>query len=124
MALKKNATYNFNTNLLKASEGKDIESVIKQWEIIYEEKREHQDGLCICQKKVKNIIYMYNINTTNTIIVGSSCRKKFNMENNKISNKILKVLFTPFYISNAEFKISSNWFSICIIFFNNYFKFF
>ena len=93
MTLKKNTTYNYNTNLLKASEGKDIESVIKQWEIIYEEKREHQDGLCICQKKVKNIIYMYNINTTNTIIVGSSCRKKFNMENNKISNKILKVLF-------------------------------
>jgi hypothetical protein len=87
--ITKDAKYKFDINLLKASFSQIIENAKKEWNIIYEEKRENNDGLCICQRKVKNIIYMYNIITKNTIIVGSTCCKKFNMSNNILNNKIL-----------------------------------
>ena len=83
------AKYKFNTNLLKASKSINLEDAKKEWKIIYEEKREENDGLCICQRKVKNIIYMYNIQTQNTIIVGTVCCKKFEMNKDKLSNTIL-----------------------------------
>ena len=83
------AKYKFNTNLLKASQSINLEDAKKEWKIIYEEKREENDGLCICQRKVKNIIYMYNIKTQNTIIVGTVCCKKFEMNKDKLSNTIL-----------------------------------
>jgi hypothetical protein len=87
--MDKNAKYKFNTNLLKASYSQELENAIKEWNIICDEKRNINDGICICQRKVKNVIYLYNIKTKNTIIVGSACYKKFNMKNEKLSNKIL-----------------------------------
>ncbi len=91
---KKDAKYNFNKNLIKASYCKEIENAKKEWKIIYEENRDNPDGQCICQRKVKNVIYMYNIKSKNTIIVGSVCCKKFNMENDKLNNSILSTLFS------------------------------
>lgn len=87
--ITKDSKYKFDINLLKASSSQIIENAKKEWNIIYEEKRKNNDGLCICQRQVKNVIYMYNIITKNTIIVGLSCCKKFNMSNNILNNKIL-----------------------------------
>ena len=86
---KKDAKYKFDTNLIKASHSKDLETAKKEWKIIFTEKRDEIDGLCICQRKVKYVTYMYNIETQNTIIVGTKCREKFNMGEENIKNKIL-----------------------------------
>jgi len=90
--LNKNAKYNFDANLISASYNKELTHSKKEWVFIYEEKRDKQDGVCICQRKVKNIIYMYNIKTKKTIIVGSACHKKFNMESSKVDKFLLNIL--------------------------------
>jgi hypothetical protein len=87
--VKKNAAYKFNTNLLKASSSQILNDAKKEWCVIYEEEREKQDGLCICQRKVKYVTYMYNVVTQYTIIVGTKCSKNFNMNKTKLANNIL-----------------------------------
>uniref|UniRef100_A0A6C0EFJ4 Uncharacterized protein n=1 Tax=viral metagenome TaxID=1070528 RepID=A0A6C0EFJ4_9ZZZZ len=84
---KKDAVYKFNENILKLSLNANIDNAKLEWEKILEDKN---DGLCICQHKIKNIIYMYNILTKKTIMVGSRCYKKFNFNNTTIKSKILK----------------------------------
>jgi hypothetical protein len=88
-SVKKNATYKFNTNLLKASSSQILKDAKKEWCVIYEEERDKQDGLCICQRNVKYVTYMYNVITQYTIIVGTKCSTKFNMNNTKLANNIL-----------------------------------
>jgi len=85
------ATYNFDANLINASHDKELENAKKEWKFICEENRNVADGLCICQRKVKNVIYMYNIKTKNTICVGSTCHKKFNMGNEKLSEDLTNI---------------------------------
>ena len=88
-SVKKNATYKFNTNLLKASSSQILKDAKKEWRVIYEEERDKQDGLCICQRNVKYVTYMYNVITQYTIIVGTKCSTKFNMNKTKLANNIL-----------------------------------
>jgi type I site-specific restriction-modification system R (restriction) subunit len=84
----------FNSNLLKVSENEELNKAIKEWGCIHTEKRDELDCVCICQRKVKNVTYMYNTKTKNTIIVGSVCFKKFKFQKNIIKNKILrKILY-------------------------------
>lgn len=88
MATKQTAKFRFDTNLLNASHSNELENAKKEWKFVLEEKRDTQDGLCICQRRVKKVIFMYNVKTKLTIMVGSTCHKKFNMSSNKI-NKFL-----------------------------------
>ncbi len=84
----KKTTNKFNKNLFEASENKtNIEETKKEWEIINEEKRKDLDRLCICQHKIKNVIYLYNKHTKNIINCGVECVKKFQMENNEKMKK-------------------------------------
>ena len=53
------AKYNFDMNLIKASYNKNLEDAKKEWVLIGKDAREEQDGLCICQHKVKHIIYYF-----------------------------------------------------------------
>lgn len=103
---KKNATYNFNANLINASHNKELENAKKEWEFVMEETREIADGHCICQRKVKNVIYMYNTQTKNTICVGSTCHKKFNMSDNKINRDLSKIINR--YLEKGEYQIIDN----------------
>lgn len=82
--------YKFNENLLKLSKNKNLEFAKTEWREIYRESRTEKTGLCICQHRLKNIIYMYNIYTKYTITVGSDCCKKFNLQLVKLDNTILK----------------------------------
>jgi hypothetical protein len=87
------AKYNFNNNLLKSSCSKNIDEVKKEWRIILKVKKNNHE-LCICQHKIKNITYLYNIYTRHTIIVGSKCLMKFNMNNiSFLSNNIIQQIF-------------------------------
>lgn len=108
---KKDAKYKFDTNLKSASCNKELEHAKKEWKVICKEKRDKQDGLCICQRKIKNIIYMYNLKTKKTIIVGLKCHEKFNMENSKV-NTILSTLLNN-HIEKGEYLNINNIITYC-----------
>lgn len=99
--------YKFNKNLLGLSKSDNIEIAKMEWEMIYEEKRENADSLCICQRKVKNIIYMFNTITNHTIIVGTTCRQKFNLKNSVLKNKLLLTVLKHF-IQKGEYQSINN----------------
>lgn len=82
--------YNFDKNLIKASYNKDLYVAKREWQIIGNDIMEEQNGLCLCQRKVKHITYMYNPKTKLTIIVGSKCAKKFELNNFSLPNNILR----------------------------------
>jgi len=89
------ATYNFSNHLLKVSENKDnIEKAVQEWRFVTKEKYEKLSRICICQHKIKNVIYLFNTCTLNTIAVGSTCFKKFNVIIEVINPIIKKVLET------------------------------
>ena len=98
--------YKFNKNFLKLSKSKDIEIAKTEWREIYTENRKEKTGLCICQHKLKNIIYMYNIVTKHTISVGTKCFKKFELKIIKINNILEKVISKM--LINGEYKIINN----------------
>ena len=85
------AKYKFEKNLLHVSlEQINIDIAKKEWKLFHEENG--SNGLCICQHHIKNINYLYNTKTKNIIMVGSTCYKKFKMENGKIKNTILNTV--------------------------------
>jgi len=82
--------YRFEENLLKLSYNKNFDVATTEWKKIQEEKRDEQDRLCICQRKVKNVIYMFNVITKHTIAVGTTCYDgKLKPSDDKIKNKLL-----------------------------------
>ena len=99
---KKDAVYKFNENLLKLSRSKNIEDAKKEWVIICEDKREEKTGLCICQNKIKNIVFIYNIHTKYVIMVGSTCKQKFMKDNNKLTKSIFKKILKKF-LRNGDY---------------------
>ena len=76
--------YKFENNLLKLSINTSIDGALIEWNEIYKEKRDEKSGLCICQHKIKNIYFMYNKLTKNTITVGTDCYKKFGFKKNGV----------------------------------------
>ena len=82
-------SYKFNENLLKLSSHDNLNDAINEWYLIDTIKTETNDNICICQHKVKNLNYMYNIITKHTIICGVTCCKKFKLKSKEIKNNIL-----------------------------------
>jgi len=80
--------YKFETNLLELSNSKSVDIAKKEWFDFYDEQRLKLDRQCICQRKIKNVIYMFNILTKKCITVGSNCITKFKLEKNKINNDL------------------------------------
>jgi hypothetical protein len=99
--------YQFNINLLKLSNSNDIEIAKTEWYEIYRENRQEQTGICICQHKIKNIIYMYNIFNKNTICVGTGCCNKFKLKIMKMNNNIIKHVLMDMIIK-GEYVIIDN----------------
>jgi hypothetical protein len=96
--------YQFERNLLYASESEDIEIAKTEWHIIVKETRKKQDGHCICQRNIKHVTYMYNIKTNHTISVGTKCVKKFGLNSDKYVPLGLRTVLSDF-ISNASYEI-------------------
>jgi hypothetical protein len=84
--IEKSSKYKFDKNLLGLSLAKDIEEAKKEWYYICNETRPSDDGLCICQHKIKHVVYLYNKTTKKAISVGSACYKKFNFDAEKMSS--------------------------------------
>jgi len=82
-------SYQFEKNLLKLSNSTTFNEAKNEWYFIDKDKSDICNKLCICNHKVKNINYFYNIITLHTIICGVICCKKFNFQGKKINNKIL-----------------------------------
>jgi hypothetical protein len=99
--------HKFNINLLELSKSKDLQIAKTEWFEIWNEQRATKTGICICQHTLKNIIYMYNIFTGHTIMVGSGCLKKFNLKKNILNNRILKNVLTN-TLQMGEYKIINN----------------
>ena len=91
------AKYNFDTNLLKASSSSNIDDAKKEWVVLIKEKIE-DNALCICQRKVKIVTYLFNTKTHLTIIAGTTCCKKFNMTTETINNN----LYSKILIDNLK----------------------
>ena len=87
-----NARHKFKTNLLKASYSPDFEIAKTEWAKIDEERDldECDSQLCICQRKVRNIIYMYNKTTNKSIFVGTKCYNKFELQSKTIKDEVYR----------------------------------
>ena len=84
--------YEFESNLLRLSENIMFDEALSEWSFITNDKRESNDLQCICQHKVKHFKYMHNAKTMKTIIVGSSCYKKFNLTIPSMKNTIYRTI--------------------------------
>ena len=94
--------YNFQKNLLKASESNDIMEAKTEWEMISEQKLQ-REVLCICNHKIKNVAYFFNSKTKNVINIGTTCKNKFGMGSiPKIKNKLI-LKFISEKIKNTEY---------------------
>jgi hypothetical protein len=78
---------NFDKNLLKASVNKeDLLEAMKEWRCFREEECSEKKT-CICNSKIKNVLYFLNTQNGNIICCGTVCCNKF--EQRAIDNKPL-----------------------------------
>ena len=99
MTQRKDCKYKFEKNLLSLSyEKENIEIAKNEWNIISDEiKINCSNNTCICQRVIKYKHFLINTKTFHTIIVGTNCLKKFNMNNNnKIKNTFIKKYFNSY----------------------------
>ena len=68
--------HNFERNLLKASYANNLKDATKEWVEITTKQYESKET-CICNHKIKTVVFMYNSLTHKTIMVGTACFKKF-----------------------------------------------
>jgi len=116
-------TYKFKENLLIASKSNDFSVAINEWFLLTKEIENDKNRQCICQRHIKKINWMFNILTLKQIIVGDKCIDKFNLNMQKLSNKMLekclnniiyqKGIYTEFDIF-VQFDIYTNQFIECI----------
>ena len=100
--------YKFDNNLLKLSSNKVLSEAKKEWHEIYSEERDENTGTCICQHKIKNIIYMCNKTTNYIIGVGTACYKKLQFDKLKPTdtNEIFKHIveqYIPTKMNSGEY---------------------
>ena len=116
-------TYKFKENLLIASKSNDFSVAINEWFLLTKEIENDKNRQCICQRHIKKINWMFNFLTLKQIIVGDKCIDKFNLNMQKLSNKMLekclnniiyqKGIYTEFNIF-VQFDIYTNQFIECI----------
>jgi hypothetical protein len=98
--------YKFDNNLLKLSSSKDLSEAKKEWHEVSREERDENTGVCICQHKIKNIIYMCN--KKYLIGVGTACYKKLEFDKLKPTdaNEIFKHIveqYIPRKMNSGEY---------------------
>ena len=87
------ASHKFSEHLLKLSKNKeDIEEAKKEWKYVCEQKLEEQTGICICQRKIKNVTSLFNTCTKETISVGTRCYTKFDFKPANLGQSMKKLI--------------------------------
>lgn len=74
----------FETELLRHSESRELDSAFQEWHYLYETKG--KPSTCICGRAVKNITFLYNRLNLDVIIVAGNCLKKFNIKHSCFTN--------------------------------------
>ena len=101
----KNGYYDFEQNLLKASQSDNIKESIKEWAEIT--RKYNCKETCICNRKIKNVVFMFNNLTNNTIMVGTGCFKKFGFNaSHKTIHPVLKDILSNFFEKGEYVKIN------------------
>lgn len=78
------------TNLLKLSYIKEYETAKREWYKIGKECLSNFNNLCVCQRKCKNIVYLYNHITKKIFVICSICHKSLKISKNNEMNEMLK----------------------------------
>lgn len=73
----KNNKYNFKQNLIALSRSDVLEEALNEWEMINKQPETTKRSVCICQKVIKHIHYLYNPKTHKFAFVGTACVSKF-----------------------------------------------
>lgn len=83
----------FKENILNVSDNKtSIEQAVLEWILIRNYKDSRQETTCICQRKIKNIYYLYNKKNGKTIAVGETCYTKFKEQEKKLPTRITNII--------------------------------
>ena len=90
------ARFNFDENILKLSSTNDINKIGDEWVIIDKQTLPTQSGQCICQRKIKHIVYLYNAITKQCTLVGSKCLTKFGKRITRTGNPVLVDMFKQY----------------------------
>ena len=85
-----NNKYNFKHNLIALSESKDIDTALNEWNMINKQPETRTHSVCICQKVIKHVHYLYNVKTHKFAFVGTACVKKFNHEFKTVKSKTFR----------------------------------
>ena len=83
------AKYDFDKNLLTISSSTNVKHAIMEWEKVLKEKNLHNKEICVCGRKVANVIHMYNRITKLHMYVGTTCFTKFNFGKKSVESKLL-----------------------------------
>ena len=102
--MKTKAAYNFDEHIIGLSKTNDINKISEEWIECYRRELSTQSGHCICQRKIKHIIYMYNTFTKNFITVGTTCFSKFKGHIKSLKKSILVEIFNQ-RNTNSEYKL-------------------
>jgi hypothetical protein len=97
--------YDFERNLLKASSSDTMEDAVKEWAEIVTKEYECKQT-CICNRKIKCVIFMYNSLTYKTIMVGTGCFRKFGLNTGcKSIQPVLRNILKDFFEKGEYSKV-------------------
>ena len=87
--------YNFEQNLLELSQSDDIDDALTEWRVINKNYEVLSEGkvVCICNKTIKRVHYVCNIQTNKFAYLGTGCVGKFRNKLTHITNKTLRNVF-------------------------------
>ena len=100
--MKKNETdkpnknrYNFEQNLLELSHSDKIDDALTEWFVINKNYELLSEGkvVCICNKTIKRVHYVCNLQTNKFAYLGTGCVGKFRKKLKHITNKTLRNVF-------------------------------
>jgi hypothetical protein len=100
--------YRFITNLIAASHSKTLEEAMKEWEIVkYENRKDYNGTQCICNHRIKRIVYLFNMFTKKIITSGRGCVKKFasKIEQKHKGHRMIREICSLFINSGQYLKI-------------------
>ena len=83
-------SFKFYDHLFALSSQKTEDEALSEWVKVFEKVQIVTNGVCICQRGIKNVVFMYNVITQHTIMVGTDCYKKFCKERSEMRKGVVE----------------------------------
>lgn len=94
--------FKFYDHLFALSSKKTEDEALSEWVRVFEKEQKVTNGVCICQKSgIKKVVFMYNVFTQHTIMVGKSCYKKFCNEQVEMRKGVVEETFKRLLTSGS-----------------------